>query len=370
MNPEEVFCPNGECPARGQRGEGNIWIHSQKKRRYKCKVCGTTFSETTGTALYRLHTALDIVVLVVTLLAHGCPRQAIVAAFGLDERTVAAWEARAGRQCEAIHHHLVEVGRDLGQVQADEVWIKAQGKRLWIALAMQVQTRLWLGGEVSEHRDTALITKLVQTIRACALCRPLLISVDGLATYVSAILTVFREPLLTGERGRPRLRPWDDLCIGQVLKGGGCHGKAISYRIVQGSAALVKQLLGTTQGPQGVLNTAFIERFNGTFRARLAPLARRTRALARQTTTLRTGMYLVGTFYNFCTDHESLRLPGLIGGRKWLPRTPAMAAGLTDHRWSVAELLAYRVPPPRWQPLKRRGRRSAHLQRLIDRWAA
>jgi len=78
-----------------------------------------------------------------------------------------------------------------------------------------------------------------------------------------------------------------------------------------------------------VLNTASIERLNATFRARLAPLARRTRALARHSATLETGMYLVGAVTNFCTDHERLRLPGSVGGHKWLPRAPAMAAGIT-----------------------------------------
>jgi hypothetical protein len=60
------------------------------------------------------------VVIVVTLLAHGCPVQAIVAAFGFDERTAAAWWARSGRPGQAVHEHLVEQPLDLGQVQADE----------------------------------------------------------------------------------------------------------------------------------------------------------------------------------------------------------------------------------------------------------
>ena len=84
--------------------------------------------------------------------------------------------------------------------------------------------------------------------------------------------------------------------------------------------------MAQSQGGQQ-LNTAFIERLNATFRARLAALGRRTRSLARLDETLLAGMYLIGCVYNFCTDHKSLRVPGIIGGRrKWLPRTPAMAA--------------------------------------------
>ena len=120
-----------------------------------------------------------------------------------------------------------------------------------------------------------------------------------------------------------------------------------------------------------MINTAYIERLNATFRSRLAGLVRRGRSLVRQTATLQAGVYLVGTVYNFCTYHQSLRVPLLIGrsGRRhWIPRTPAMAAGLIDHRWTVHELLTYHVPPPPWTPPKRRGRRSQQTKRLIQQW--
>ena len=69
---------------------------------------------------------------------------------GFDERTVADWWARLGRQGQAVHEYLVEQPRDLGQVQADELRVKKQGGIVWMALAMMVKTRLWPGGEVSE----------------------------------------------------------------------------------------------------------------------------------------------------------------------------------------------------------------------------
>ena len=89
--PHTVFCPNLTCPARGQVGKGNIGVHSRKERRYKCSACGKTFAGSKGTVFYRLRKAPDLVVIVVTLLAYGCPVQAIVKAFDLDERTVASW---------------------------------------------------------------------------------------------------------------------------------------------------------------------------------------------------------------------------------------------------------------------------------------
>jgi transposase-like protein len=114
MNPTTTFCPNWHCPARGQIGRGNIGIHSQKEQRFICHACHKTFSARKGTVFYRLRTSAETVVLVVTLLAHGCPVQAIVAAFGFAAHTVAAWWARSGRQGQTVHEYLVPGSRGCG----------------------------------------------------------------------------------------------------------------------------------------------------------------------------------------------------------------------------------------------------------------
>jgi hypothetical protein len=165
-----------------------------------------TFAATHGTVFYRLRTSVETIALVVTLLAHGCPVQAIVAAFGFDERTVAPWRSRAGRHGQAVQEHLVEQPRDLGQVQADEIRVKTQDGIVWMALAMIVSTRLWLAGEVSAQRDLPLIRRLIARVRACALQRPLLFCTDGLCSYVRAIRETFRDPVQMGRQGRPQLR--------------------------------------------------------------------------------------------------------------------------------------------------------------------
>jgi transposase-like protein len=134
VNPHEQFCHNKGCRAYGREGEEHIVIHSQKERRYRSKRCRRTFTQTTGTALYRLHKPKELMFVVITPLAHGCPLQAIVAAFGLDERTVARWEREAGMQCWRVHEHLVEAGRvELGQVQADELRVRVLGGVMWLA---------------------------------------------------------------------------------------------------------------------------------------------------------------------------------------------------------------------------------------------
>jgi transposase-like protein len=349
------------CPTRGQTGQGNIGIHSRKDRRFICTQCRKTFAATYGTVFYRLRTAGDLVALIITLLAHGCPVQAIVVAFGVDERTIAAWRARAGRQGQAVQAHLVEQPRDLGQVQADEIRVKRQGGIIWMALAMMVSTRLWLAGEVSVQRNMTLIRRLIERVRACALHRPLLLCTDGLCSYIRAMRETFRDPVRTGAHGRPRLRPWRNVCIAQVVKRYAQRRIVdVERRIVDGTPARVETLRRRSQG-DGVINTAYIERLNATFRERLASLTRRGRTLARHTLTLQHGMYLIGAVYNFCTPHASLT--HIRGGT-----TPAMAAGITDHCWTVQALLSFPVPPPRWTPPKRRGRPTHALRRLIDRW--
>ncbi len=205
MNPHEQFCHNKHCRAYGREGEGHIVIHSQKERRYQCKRCRRTFSATTGTALYRLHKPKELVFAVITLLAHGCPLQAVVVAFGLDERTVARWEREAGVQCQRVHEHVVEAGRveELGQVQADELRVRVVGGVMWLAGALAVESRLWLGGVVSLRRDRASIRAPLSRVRACGLVRAVLLCTDGLASYPKAAIHRFREPLRTGEPGRP-----------------------------------------------------------------------------------------------------------------------------------------------------------------------
>ena len=371
MNPIEIFCPNIDCAARGQQGRGNISIHSRQEKRYWCEVCERSFVATKGTIFYRLKSDPVRVMLVITLLAYGCPVQAIVAAFGIDERTVKRWWQRAGQHCQQVHEHLVEGGQfDLQQVQADEIKVKIQGGSLWMAMAMMVSTRLWLGGVISPHRDKALIRMLAAKVRAMALCRPLLVAVDGLPSYIKAFQQAFRSKLPRhGQLGRCRWRTWSELAMVQVVKIRTPGQFNVSRRIVQGCAKQIAQLIQSSQG-QGSINTAFIERLNATFRQRLNVLARRTRTLAAMPQTLHTGMYVVGCLYNFCTYHQSLRISFALSERsqRWLPRTPAIAAGLTDHRWTIDELFTFKVPPPRWSPPKRPGRPSKHTLKLIAQW--
>lgn len=242
-----------------------------------------------------LRTPAEVVLRVIILLAYGCPTQAIVHAYGVDERTVAEWHKRAGKHCQQVHHAIVEQGRvDAHHVQADEIRVKGCKMIAWMGLAIDVSTRLWLAGGVSLQRDTTLADHVLQHVRAC--CQAvgaLLVSTDGWAAYPNSIKRAFREKVKkTAGRGRACLVAWPELCIATVIK----HVKhkrvvEITRKMTLGTLEQAQQLLQATGGGSE-LNTAFIERFNGTMRERLASLTRKCRHAAHRLETIEAGMYL------------------------------------------------------------------------------
>lgn len=165
------------------------------------------------------------------------------------------WWQRSGEHCRVVHEHII--GRqtlDLRHVQADEIKVKRKGGYVWMAMAMMVSIRLWLGRVVSTRRDLHLIQALAQQIRRMALCRELLLAVDGLTSYVKAFRRAFRTPFKGKGRGRPRLIAWPHIAIVQVVKQRKKGLLHIERRIVQGSQDILARLLQTTQGG-GVINT-------------------------------------------------------------------------------------------------------------------
>jgi len=159
-------------------------------------------------------------------------------------------------------------------------------------------------------------------------------------------------------RGRCCLEAWPNLCIATVIK----HTKhkrvvEITRKLSRGTENKAQELLASTKGCMQ-FNTAFIARLNGTFRERLASLTRKCRHAVARVDTLEEGMYLIGCTYNFCFPHQELSKKTHFG----CLTTPAMAAALTDHLWSMRELLWYKVAPAPWVqvapagPKRSRGR--------------
>jgi hypothetical protein len=242
--------------------------------------------------------------------------------------------------------------------------VKGRSQIAWMGLAMMVSTRLWLAGIVSPTRDRSLADQMLLQVRACsqAMCA-LLISTDGWAAYPASIQRAFREKVKkVAGRGRARLEVWADLCIATVIKRAEKHRVVeVTRKMTLGALEQAEQLLDASQGGT-VLNTAFIERLNGTMRERLAALTRKCRHAARRLDGLEHGMYLLGCTYNFCWPHHELSKATHVGSAC----TPAMASGLTHHIWSVHELLTYKVAPAAWVELKQRGRpRKQSLPNLV-----
>ena len=225
---------------------------------------------------------------------------------------------------------------------------------------MMVSTRLWLGGVIQLSRDRSLTDRLLAQVRRGAVClRPLLVITDGWSAYPGSIRRAFREKVKrTQGVGRACLEIWSELHIGTVIK------RTEKKRVVEitrwmthGLLSKAEQLLQASRGGS-VLNTAFIERLNGTFRQRLACLTHKCRHASRRLQSLERGMYLIGCTYNFCVVHHELSKTSHLGSAC----TPAMAAGLSDHIWSVCELLSYRIAPPPWIEPKKRGRPRKQAQ--------
>jgi hypothetical protein len=180
---------------------------------------------------------------------------------------------------------------------------------------------------------------------------------DGFKEYTTALLTHFGQWVqpprrqATGPAPKPRWMPRPVLLYAQVVKQYRRRRVVrVRHRVVFGTLAEVKQVLAA-QGWQ--INTAFIERANLAMRQHVAAIGRRVMTVCKGEVGLRQQLALYQTYYNWCLPHTSLRLPlpqllpthGSGSAKRWQPRTPAMAAGLTDHVWTLREVLLFRVPP-------------------------
>jgi hypothetical protein len=122
---------------------------------------------------------------------------------------------------------------------------------------------LWLGGVVSPRRDKQLIRQLAKQIHEVALCRPVILAVDGLPSYVKAFQQAFRAKMPRYEqKERSCFVSWPDVGIVCVIKQQTSDGLHIRREIVQGCPQLIKQLRIKSQGSAVVINTAYIERLN------------------------------------------------------------------------------------------------------------
>jgi IS1 family transposase len=306
-------------------------------------------------------------------LAAGLGIRAVARVFAVDPHTVLRWLVEAAAHLQAFSQYVLHDVR-VTQVQLDELYallraVKAgEGsetaalQRLarsprWVWVAMDPVTKLLLGLDVGA-RTLVMAQRVVhQMVQVLAPdCVPLFLT-DGFKEYATALLTHYGQwvqPVrrqAAGPLPKPRWVPLPPLLYAQVIKTVRRRRLVrVTQRVVFGTLDAIQQVLAT-QGWQ--INTAFIERINLTVRQHVAAVGRRVLTLCKGEKGLRQQLVLYHVYYNFCLPHASLRqaLPqsGLAtshgGATRWQPRTPAMAAGLTDHVWSLREVLLFRVPP-------------------------
>jgi transposase-like protein len=377
VDTQHHFCPSPRCAYYGWRGFGNIRANGHPSggrwRQLQCVACRTYFLETHGTPLHGTHVAPELVVWAVGALAEGLGIRAVARVFEVDPNTVLQWLVEAAAHLTVFSQYFLHDVR-VTQVQLDELFallsaVKAGEvsdaeaiQRLsrvphWVWGAMDPVTKLLLTIDVGDHTLAMAQCVVHQVAQVLAPdCAPLFLT-DGFKEYTTALLTHYghwvQRPRrqATGPTPKPRWMPRPELLYAQVVKQYRRRRLVgVYHRVVFGTLAGVKRVLAAT-GWQ--INTAFIERVNLSIRQHVPAVGRRVATLCKGETGVRRQLTLYQVYYNFCLPHASLRLPlaqpqptnGTGSEKRWQPRTPAMAAGLTDRVWTLREVLLFRVPP-------------------------
>jgi len=377
---DQVCCPHETCMSYGLLGPHPkhdivgygtyITAHGERRQMYRCQICGQPFSETAGTVFFGLKTPTRTVCIALQELAEGLGIRAVARIHGVDPNTVLDWLRKAGQHCERLSEYMMRE-LELSQVQLDELWTFVHKKErmlseweklhseygdTWIWTAFDPVHKLVVAVLVGEHTEEEAVGLLARLrARLTEGCLPLLTS-DSLPHYVQAILRVFGvwiQPQRRGQRGphpKPRQVPSDDLHYATV------HKERKEGRVVSISTQVVygkmKDFLACLEPLGQTINTSFVERMNLTLRHLLSRLHRKTLCFSKKREYLVYHLHLGLAYYHLGRYHRSLRvrlpepLPtrGAGSPKKWEQRTPAMAAGLTDHAWSMEELLRFHVP--------------------------
>jgi IS1 family transposase len=371
------FCPNPICAYRGWVGWGNLSANGHPSggpwRQLHCTACDGYFLETYGTLFHGKRVTPDLLVWAVGALAEGLGIRAVARVFEVDPNTVLHWLVEAADHLKVFSQYFLHDVR-VTQVQLDELYallsaVKAgeisEAEALtrlsrsphWVWAAIDPVTKLLLTIDVGD-RTLAMAQSVVhQVVQVLAPgCVPLFLT-DGFKEYATALLThcgQWVQPPRRQDQGphpKPRWMPLPQLLYAQVVKTVRCRRLIrVRHRVVCGTLEAIQQVLAAC-GWQS--NTAFVERLNLTIRQQVAAVGRRVMTLCKGEEGLRQQLALYHTYYNFCLPHTSLRLPlpqpevthGTGAAKRWQPRTPAMAAGLTDHVWTLREVLLFRVPP-------------------------
>ena len=371
------FCPQATWVYHGRVDWGNIRANGhpngRRWRQLVCRRCKRHFLETYGTPLHGKQVDPDKLAWAIAALAAGLGIRAMARVFETDPNTVLNWLVEAADHLAAVSRHFVH-DLDGEQVQMDELCavlsavkdgevseqqaIKRLSRSLhWVWVAMDPVRKLILAVDVRD-RTLAMAQRLVHQVPQVLAphCAPLFLT-DGFREYLTALVTHYGRWMhperrqSKGPQPKPRWMPLPGLLYAQVVKRYRRRRLAgVTHRVVFGAAQTIESILAKRGWK---INSAFIERLNLDFRQHVAAIGRRVNTLCKHEAGLRQQLALFHVYHNFVLPHASLRVPlpelevvpGTGAIKRWQPRTPAMAAGLTDRVWSVREALMYRVPP-------------------------
>ena len=371
------FCPHTACDYRGWLGLGNLRANGHPNggpwRQFHCTSCQGYFPEHHGTLFHGKQAAVELIVRVVACLAEGLGIRATARVFEVDPNTVLQWLVEAAEQLRAFSSyflcdlHLEQLqldelyavlrDRQAGKISDDEAIKRLERSPYWVWTVIDPTSKLLVAVDVGS-RTLAMAQRVVHQVSAVLAPGyvPLFLT-DGLKDYATAFLTHFGSwirPARRQDKGpmpKPRWMPLPELLYAQVVKSYRRRRLVgVTHRVVFGTKLAVEQVLAACGW---TINTAFVERLNLDIRQRVAAIGRRVNTLCQGETGLRDQLALFQVYHNFVLPHASLRealaepIPtnGRGSAKVWRPCTPAIAAGLTDHVWSLKEVLLYRVPP-------------------------
>jgi len=341
--------------------------------RFRCQVCTVLVSARTGTAYAGIRTDATTYVRGATALAEGMSIRATGRLLSVDKDTVNHWLPVLGAHCQHVLRYFFR-RLHVRECQLDELWtfmakkearvtslekLAAIAGDAWVWIAFSPVDKLVLAWVVGK-RTLCAARQLVAQLKSATDDHIPFFTSDALPHYAEALLDVYgvwMTPPRQGTRGRfphPRRCPPPDLCYAIVVKERK-HGRVIhvTTRVVYGTIAQVEAALQVSPVSR-TINTYGVERNNLTVRQHARRLGRKGNAFSKEPDYLEHQLTLAFAYYHFVVPHRSVhqRLPhslptkGRNGSRKkWKPVTPAMAARLTDHVWTMDELLSFRVPP-------------------------
>lgn len=374
MDWNTLYCPNKFCRNYGISFQSGRMVKngsSYGQPQALCKGCGSSVALSYATAYYGLESDPAIFETAVRALAEGNSIRATGRIVQIDKDTVCDWLNRAALHCRSV---VLYSWRQLHvtEGQLDELWGFVHTKEAhlpcakiycetygdaWVWLAFAPAWRLVLAFVVGK-RIQANADLLLDRVKDVTDAHIPFFTSDQLPEYDDALLHtygVWVQPERKGERGRyplPRLMPAEDLLYAQVVKVRE-HGrvKEVKTKVVFGKPEAIAQQLANSSVSE-TINTSFVERDNLTQRQSNRRLTRKTNGFSKELIWFEKQLWLSMAYYHFVLPHHSLRQPletpeptrGSGTPKLWKPVTPAMAAGITDHVWTTAELLSYRVP--------------------------